>query len=434
MVKKSRQQLIIKICCFIAAFVLWLYTSNDEATSKTYKISNIAVEIVNEDVLTQSGLTLSPNQNFTTSLKITGMPSELYSVKADEFKITADVGAYALKKGSNRIPINIVKRPNKNINIINDGSMWMTIQVDDYVEKSFQVKSRFNGDSKNGFYKEPPIITPDNVVVSGAKQYVDKVDGVFAEIKIDNSDKNINMLAPLKALDKTGREIPEVQISPKFVDVVVPIQKTKQVGLNIKTKGKLKSGLTLKAIKPKYDKVVITGDPKDLVAIEKIDTEPIDLSHITPDKSYVKLNLIIPSGIKLIKEEQSISAQVVLDTTTEKNIGLKIEVKNVKKGFIAKLDNYNLSLKISGTKTLVDSIKNSDIQCFVNLESLEEGEYTIPVNIKLPSGINKVSQSIEFAKVVISKEVTTSKPEDGNGNSNTNSNGEGTTNTKPTSN
>jgi YbbR domain-containing protein len=98
--------------------VFWLcFYSNDETVNKTYKITNITIEIINEDVLIQSGLILSQNQDFTTSLRITGTLAEVYSVRPEEFKIVADIGAYAFKKGSNKIPINIVKKPNRNINI-----------------------------------------------------------------------------------------------------------------------------------------------------------------------------------------------------------------------------------------------------------------------------------------------------------------------------
>lgn len=430
MVRKSRQQLIIKICCVIAAFVLWLYTSNDETVNKTYKMTNIPIEIVNEDVLIESGLILLPNQDFTTSLRITGTPAEVYSVTPKEFKIVADIGAYALKKGGNKIPINIVKKPNRNINIINDGAMWITISVDDYVEKSFTIKPKINGESKNGFYKEAPIITPATVVVSGAKEYMDSVEEVFAEIRMDNADKNVNLLANTKAVDKTGREIPEVQLSPKFVDVVVPIQKTKQVGINIKTKGELNANYILKSINPKVDKVVITGEPKALVGIDKLETEPIDLSILTSEKTDVKLNLILPQGIKLVQAKQHIDTQIILDKVIQKNINLSINMKNLEEGASAKLQKDSVSIVISGGKNILNSLTSSNIECFVNLQALDEGEYTIPVIIELPTGVTKISQNVEFVKVNISKNKDTSK----DNNQNNNSQEDGITNSKPVNN
>lgn len=406
MVKKGRQQLIIKICCVIAAFVLWLYTSNDEASNKTYKITNIPVQILNEDDLIQSGLILEPNQKFTVSLSVTGRPVDVYSVKRDEFKIVADVGAYALKKGSNKIPINIVKKPNKNINVVNDGTIWIAVQVDNYVEKTLPIKFDFNGNSKDGFYTEAPVINPTNVKITGSEEYVNKVNKVLVEVEMNNSDKNIKISAPLKAVDKYGKEIKEVTLSPKNADVVVPIQKTKQVELNIKTIGDLGSNFVLDSIKPKSDNIVITGEPSDLVKIEKIDTEPLDLGKLTADKNYVKLNLVVPEGIKVVNGDKYIDAEVILDKIMQKNINLKIKVKNLKSDLTANMDKDNMSLVISGRSNIINNLSLEKINCYINLESLVEGEYTIPINVELPVGVTKVSENIKFVKVNITKNNT----------------------------
>ncbi|QGU96443.1 hypothetical protein GOM49_16250 [Clostridium bovifaecis] len=248
MVEKSRKQLIVKICCVVAAFILWLYTSNDDNMSKTYKISNIPIEIVNEDYLTQAGLTLSPNQKFSTSLNVTGKPSEIYAVKPEQFKLVADLSVYAMKKGENRIPINIVRRPSGDINIINDGAMWISVEVDNYKEKTFPIQAQVKGDSKSGFHNDKPVIKPENVVVSGSERYVDTVDKVIADLELDNPDKNINLAVSLKAVDRLGKEVKEVRLTPNVSDVFVSIQKTKSVGVNIKTTGDIPKEFILKGI------------------------------------------------------------------------------------------------------------------------------------------------------------------------------------------
>lgn len=421
MVKASRQELIIKMCCFIAACCLWLYTSNDTKMSRIDKIANVPVEVANSDSLIKSGLVLSPNQSFSVSLKISGTPADVYSVKASEFKVVADLSGYALKKGDNKIPVTIVKRSNKNINILNDDAMWINVEVDEYSEKTFSVKTKVTGDN-NGTYKEVPIVSPNSVTVSGAKEYVDRVKAVYAEIKVGSQQQKIDVSVPLKAVDNDENEVEEVSLSPKYSNVIMDIEKTKQVPIKIQTKGQLNSKLKLKTIKLNSNQVVITGEPKQLESITQIETEPLDLSAVTSDNPYVKLKLIIPQGIKLVKGEEVIDAQVVFETDVaeaEKTINLKIETRNLDSSLVAKLENYNVTLKVSGNKEVIDKLTTSDIECFADLQGLKEGEHSIPVNIILPEGVNKVSQSVENVKVNIEKETSTSKPENGdNGNTN----------------
>jgi YbbR domain-containing protein len=222
----------------------------------------------------------------------------------------------------------------------------------------------------------------------------------------------------------------QVQLSLKFVDVVVPVQKTKQVGINIKTKGDLNSNYILKSINPKIDKVIITGEPKDLADINKLETEPINLSILTSEKTDVKLNLVLPEGIKLVQGEQHIDTQVILDKIIQNNINLSINMKNLQEGASAKLQKDSVSIVVSGGKTILNSLTSSDIGCFVNLQDLDEGEYTVPVIIELPKGVTKISQNVQFVKVNIIKNKDVSK----DNNQNNNSQQEGITNSKPVNN
>lgn len=403
MVEKSRKQLIVKVCCVIAAFILWLYTSNDDNMSKTYKISNIPIEIVNEDYLTQAGLTISPNQKFSTSLNVTGKPSEIYAIKPEQFKLVADLSVYAMKKGENRIPINIVRRPSGDISIINDGAMWISVDVDNYKEKTFPIQVEVKGDSKNGFHNDKPVIKPENVVVSGAERYVDTVDRVIADLELDNPDKDINLAISLKAVDRLGKEVKEVKLTPNVSDVFVSIQKTKSVGVNIKTTGDLPKEFILKSIKLAKENFTIAGDSKYINPIVNLETEPIDLSKFKSESSSIKVKLLLPPNVKLVDGSNSIDAEILLDRIIEKNITSNIEVRNLSSGLSAKLDKETLSMVISGGKTSVSGLKVESIKCYINLGELDEGEYTIPIGIELPQNINLVSQGTKFVKVSILK-------------------------------
>lgn len=404
MVQQKRKQLVVKVCCVIAAFVLWLVTSNDENLNVTYKISNIPIEIVNEDFLTQSGLVILPNQQFTTSLKITGKPSDVYSVKADQFKIVADLSIYALKKGDNKIPINIVKRPSSDISIINDNSMWITVKVDKYIEKTMPIVVKLKGNSKEGFSDGKPIVKPENAVVGGSEQYINSMSQVVADVDIGNQDKNLTLKVPLIATDEAGVEIKELKVNPKVVDVVIPIQKTKEVSVNVNTTGELLNDFRLKSINLYKNKVMITGEANDLATVNALETEPIDLSKFKSEKSYIKAKLKIPPKIKLVENTDTIDGEVLLDKVTQKNLTLNIDSTNLGTGLSASLDTKAVSIVVSGSETVISKLSTDNIKCLVNLDSLGKGEHNLPINIEVPTDIDIISQNIKFVKVTIKEQ------------------------------
>lgn len=406
MVQKGRRQIIIKILCIIAATILWLYTSNDENTSTTYRISNISIEVINQDYLMQSGLTLLPGQNFSTSLRITGKPTDIYSVKADQFKIVADLSVYALRKGDNRIPITIVKRPGVDISIINDNNMWISVEVDNYIEKTIPVQVITKGNVKNGFYGEKPVVKPESVVISGAEQYVSTVAQVLTEVDLNNLDKSSTFTSTLKAADKAGREIEDVKVSPAVAEITLPIQMVKEVGINIKTTGNVPEDRVLKSINLSKDKIKITGDTNILNGINSIDTEAIDLSKIQEDKSSITTRLVLPSNIKLVEVDNIITLEVILDRIIEKNLTFNIKTLKLQEGLNAKLETTSVVVLISGGKDLINELENNALEANVNLDTLGTGEYNLPVVINLPKGLTIISQSPKNIKVIIEEKTS----------------------------
>lgn len=401
MVQKGRQQVVIKILCITAAFILWLYTSNDENISTTYRISNIPIEVINEDYLAQSGLALMPNQKFSTSLKVTGRPSDVYSIKPEHFKIVADLSIYALRKGDNRIPINIVKRPGSDISIINDNNMWITVEVDNYVEKTIPIQIKTKGNVKSGLRNGEPIVKPESTVVSGAEKYVGSVEQVIIEVDLSNQDKSFNGKLPLVAVDKLGREVREVKANPQIAEVIVPIQRIREVEINIKTTGELSKDLSLRAIKLVKDKVSIIGDSKDLDNITSIDTEPIDLSQLKNERTTINVKLILPNNIRTVENNNVIEGEVLLDKIIQKGFTLSISQVELQEELNAKLDVTNVSIVVSGTKDLINRLQDNEIRCYVNLQALGKGEYNLPIIFDLPRNVNIVSQNYKQVKVTI---------------------------------
>ncbi|KEH90162.1 membrane protein [Clostridium novyi A str. 4540] len=399
--KKSQQQIIIKICCVIAAFILWLYTSNDGNTIRTNKISSIPIEIINSDSLKQSGFVLSPNQDFTTSLKITGKSTDIYGVKAENFKLQVDLSVYALKRGENKVPITIVNKPN-NVNIINDNSMWMTIKVDNYKEKSVPIEVEVRGKSENELGGNKPILKTDKAVISGAEEYVNSVVKAKGIIEFRNSEEDVTKSVELKAVDKDNREVSEVNINPKNVTVLVPFKKTKEVGVNIKTTGTLGKDYTLKGLKLLKGKVSITGEPGVLSKINKLDTEPIDLGNIKTENSNVKVKLIIPEGIKLTDNGDVVDVEVVLDKMDKQNVTATLETRNLGGGLTAQLERNTISLVVSGGRNTINEITAKGLKCYVDLRGLGKGDHTVPINVDSPKGISIVSQNYKRIKVTIS--------------------------------
>lgn len=401
MEKKTKQQIIIKICCVIAAFCLWLYISNWENPIKTYRLKNVSVELINTDVLSQYKLTLSPDQNFSVSLTLRGTYLDVMRARADDFKIIADMSEYAVKKGQNRIPVQIVNYPS-NINIENNNSMWVNVNLDDLHEKTVPIKVKIEGSPKDGYYSSEAAISPQDAVISGSDKYVNMVKSVIANANIANLNKDVNLSMTLEPVDASGKIVNNVKVEPQNANITIPIKKAKAVSVNIKTTGQSVNGVNIKSIEPVHSTVDIIGDNNSLNNISSIDTVPIDLGKITETKT-MNVKLSLPNGVSTISGDNYISIKTVVEGIIQKKFSVNINLINVSQDFNAALDNKEANITVSGDETVINSISDGEIKANVDCSSLQEGTHNVQIFVALPKGVTNVATDPSTVNVTMTK-------------------------------
>lgn len=396
----QKNKWLIKITCVIAAFGLWLYISNINDNQIKYEVKSIPVELINTDALAQSKMKILPGQQFTISVYVKGKPADIYKIKPQDFKVIADMGEYVVRKGENKIPVRITDHP-ENVLVLNSDTLVLKVELDDLIQKTFPVVVDFDVKAKDGYYVSSNYASkPTDVIVNGAAKYVNQVAKVVAKGTAKNVDADINLSVPFQALDASGKVVSDVDISPKLAEISVSVKKTKTVGINIKTKGNISKDMVLKTLTAAPDKVDIAGANID--GISSLDTEPIDLAALTPNK-VVTAKIILPQGVTLLNSDQTVKIKATIDKIISKNLTYDIAVKNLNDTLTATIDNPKLSLTISGIEAQVNALKPEDITCSVDVNNLPEGEHNLNVNVTVPDGITKVSAAPQSVKVTLKK-------------------------------
>ena len=401
--KKDRQNILVKVGCVLAAFSLWLYITYAQNPIKNFKVKNIPVQILNEDSITASKLAMLPNQNFTVNLTVRVAATDVYFAKSDQFKVVADLSGYVLKKGDNRIPIQIIKSP-ESVTVLNSESLWINIELDDLSQKVVPVKVDMEEGNNTNIIVNP-LITPESVYISGAKRFVSEVDHVVAKGSFKNVNKNTTLSLPLQAVDNEGRVIKEVDIAPSTVSVSLTVKKIKAVKLSVKTTGALNTDYNIKTVEPYLGTIEIAGEESILKNISFLETEPIDLDKIT-ESSQVSAKIILPKGVTFVNNDGTVKVKVSVSKTLTKNYKVNVTYVNLNQVYSLSLDKPVVSIVVAGEESAIKALKAEDIQCVLDLNLLEEGTHTVPVNVKLKDGIKLISVSPTNIKATISKKDT----------------------------
>lgn len=404
--KAKHQQIIIKICCVVAAFVLWLYTSNVENPIREYDLKDVPVELINKDSVLNSKLAIISGQQFKVDLKLKGPSSEIFLSKANKFKIVGDLSQYVVSKGENRVPIEVKMKPD-NVNILNGANLWVQVNLDELMQKTIPITVAIEGKVKQGYFALSPILKINSAFVSGPAQILNSVAKIEVKCDIGNISSDLNVNLPMQALDVNGKEIisPELKIQPNNIDVSVSVRKMKSVVINAKTKGNISKDLIIKSMTTNPQKVDIYGEDNSITDINSLDTEIIDLSNLN-NKMEFDAKLVLPKGVKLANANEYIKFKLEVDKIIQKNLSLDIVAKNLIASNDTTLDVSKASLIISGPENILNSLKNEDIVCYVDLQQLEQGSYTVPIKIDLPNGVSKISSSPEAVKVTIKKKIS----------------------------
>ncbi|MBU3160326.1 hypothetical protein KPL37_11260 [Clostridium frigoris] len=418
--KERKEQLIIKICCVIAAFALWLFITGTENPLTAYKIRNIPVKILNTEVLTKSNLVLAPGQDLTTSLNIKGAnTSLLLNKKASDFTVVADLGPYALKSGEYKIPIEIKKSPD-NINVVNSDSLFITIQLDELTKKKLPINVNISGKPKEGYYASTPALSSDYATVSGASKLINTVKKIVINENIQGLEADISRKYKLKAVDESGKEIKNVVVSPAYINVKIPVKKTKSVGITVKTTGSLDSKYTLESIKAVPEALDITGSLTELNNLKYLNTEAVDLSKINKSTT-INTKIIVPNGLNLAGGSNVVKVQVNLnnqnvangadkaekvDKTVQKDLSLDIKANNLNANYEATLDNNKTSLSVSGVESVINYLDLNKVSAQVDLAGLTEGKNSVKVIVSVPKGVTLISHNPDKVGVTITKKQT----------------------------
>lgn len=399
----TKQRVIVQVVCVLLSIILWVYVTNIENPLKTIELNKVNVQLLNSDILAESGQILAPNQDITVSLKLEGSIQDIYKISATDFSAVIDLQPYALKIGENTIPVTIIDSPS-NITIKNLSGLTATIVVEELTEKEVPVISDIDVTVKNSYYASAAETDPEIITVSGPKSLVDRVDSVEVSGSEDNVDQTIVKNYDIYAVDVNRNKVAGVSFSQDTVQVTIRVNEGKTVPINVVTEGKLPDGLRLINTEVKEKSIDISGPDGVLSNISEIDTEAIDLSKITEDTS-IEVGVIIPEGA-VNESSKTVTVDISLERTETKEIEVPFTVQGLSEDFNSAIDTDKVKVTISGYSKNLEGITAADLTAVLDLTSINaEGDYTLKPAVTIINGSESVIISnIGDIKVTITKQ------------------------------
>ncbi|MER2060377.1 MAG: CdaR family protein [Niallia sp.] len=358
----------------------------------------------------------------TENVVVTGIPKTVTvtlrgpTVHIQQAKLKKDFEVYVnlanAELGSKNVPLLIKDLSDKVKATIDPETIKVTLK--EKVTQEFTVEAEYSSNSiEKGYSAGTPKIEPKTVKVTGAKEDIEKIAYVKANVNLDgNTNETVSQQAQVSVLDSSLNKL-NVQVEPETVEVNIPVKRTsKTVPINIVEQGTPPANITIDSITLDKKEATISGPEDVLKEVESTRVE-VDLSSIEKDEELT-LPVIISNGVtavdpELVKvtvkvtvgeEEQDEEEQKDPDseeTAAGENIETKtlssvpISIQGLNSSLEATIDNprsSSTSLRISGEQNRIRELSASDFNLYLDLTGMDDGDHEVPIKVDGPEDID----------------------------------------------
>ena len=394
MKEKIFNNLSLKIVSAVFAVILWTVIVNIYDPNTSYTFSNITVQLVNTQSLTEKNYTFKVVDGGKISVTVSGPKSVVTDLKTSDIAATADLSKVTAFTDYVDIQVQVVKDGQvlNNVEAVPRTSA-LKLSIENRDTNTYAVNVNTTGTPANGYAVASTTTSPTYIKVTGPTSLVEGVASVGVDVDISGAKGTVNTQSDINMYDSDGNIIAneELEMSSETADVIVEMARTKTVPVVVKTSGTPSQDCVVTGTSLSQTSVVISGQQEALSKIDNITipSSAVSVDGLSEDKTYTfKLTDYVPSGVKIVSDSR-LQVTVKISKASTKTVHISsdaIKIENVSSGYNAVIEGTGIDVIISGTGTILENISATDITCNVNAAGLSAGTHSVDVSVSVPDG------------------------------------------------
>ena len=248
-----------------------------------------------------------------------------------------------------------------------------------------------------------PAINPEQVIISGSAEQVNRVARVVAVLERDDLKERFAGDLPLTLLDASGEEIKdlEVTLDVDYAYVVVPVVVVKEIPLtvNFLLGGGVNSDREYDyTIRP--NRITVSGQEEDLLNLTEISLGSIDLSKVIGSNTITK-EIVLDPSLENVSGISSANVDVTIKGLTTRTFEVdNISLADTPAGYKVTSITQVKAVMVRGNEADLEMLDASQIRIVVDMSDYtNEGTYTIPARVYLDAN-NSVGVIGEYSITV----------------------------------
>lgn len=401
MKEKIFNNLSLKIVSAVFAVILWTVIVNIYDPNTSYTFSNITVQLVNTQSLTEKNYTFEVVDGGKISVTVSGPKSVVTDLKTSDIAATADLSKVTAFTDYVDIQVQVVKDGQvlNNVEAVPRTSA-LKLSIENRDTNTYAVNVNTTGTPANGYAVASTTTSPTYIKVTGPTSLVEGVASVGVDVDVSGAKGTVNTQSDINMYDSDGNIIAneELEMSSETADVIVEMARTKTVPVVVKTSGTPSQDCVVTGTSLSQTSVVISGQQEALSKIDNITipSSAVSVDGLSEDKTYTfKLTDYVPSVVKIVSDSR-LQVTIKISKASTKTVHISsdaIKIENVSSGYNAVIEGTGIDVIISGTGTILENISATDITCNVNAAGLSAGTHSVDVSVSVPDGCSVLGSS-----------------------------------------
>ncbi len=394
MKEKIFNNLSLKIVSAVFAVILWTVIVNIYDPNTSYTFSNITVQLINTQSLTEKNYTFEVVDGGKISVTVSGPKSVVTDLKTSDIAATADLSKVTAFTDYVDIQVQVVKDGQvlNNVEAVPRTSA-LKLSIENRDTNTYAVNVNTTGTPANGYAVASTTTSPTYIKVTGPTSLVEGVASVGVDVDVSGAKGTVNTQSDINMYDSDGNIIAneELEMSSETADVIVEMARTKTVPVVVKTSGTPSQDCVVTGTSLSQTSVVISGQQEALSKIDNITipSSAVSVDGLSEDKTYTfKLTDYVPSGVKIVSDSR-LQVTIKISKASTKTVHISsdaIKIENVSSGYNAVIEGTGIDVIISGTGAILENISATDITCNVNAAGLSAGTHSVDVSVSVPDG------------------------------------------------
>lgn len=385
MKKKWTNNLGMKLLSLVLAALIWVVIVNIEDPTKTRTFSGIEVEVLNKDVIQNSGQVYEITEGDKVDVIVKGNKSIVDTLKPADIRVTADMRDLSKTYA---IALNITcPKVTESGGTIELGSVkTMHVVLEDIVKTTLPIRFNIKGKIEEDYYTSTDLMVadPGMIEISAAKSVFNKIKEVRVDVDVSGRTSNFKVSAKPMAYDEEGDVVESENLSfdVETVKVSVSVLPTKMIPVNVELTGTPEEGYQLVqnvVYEPREVRIAASK-----ARLDKLEELYIDISIDQANESSVQkinLNDIVPEKVWIADTDYTVVAEITIEKLVDKELTITPSdiqvIPSAQWSFSFVKPDEIYKIKVYALKSEIDDITLDDINPYIDLSGKKQGLHDI---------------------------------------------------------